>query len=222
MLLPRAKGHSPEAPPCHCHAFSGRKGCRHPVANLGYTLFSSSYAREEEEGRRASEIAFHGVEVLGTMQQEHPQTSLPSPCEFLSIRGPQGVGLFKGGDTRGQVSPVIRLCTYHKGAIGSSSGNAAGRWRDCTGRGWEKAYGSQVQARDEMRLQLGKEGKEDVSSIRWGLVVPCVWHWLNQEDKYPQREWAKHRRITRFYTNTCLLFWFSFTLTYIPRVWSCE
>lgn len=83
------------------------------MANLGYTLFSSSYARKDEEGRRrrelpaslaASETAFHGVEVLGTMQQEHPQTSLPSPCEFLSIRVPQGVGLLKGGHTRGQVS----------------------------------------------------------------------------------------------------------------------
>ena len=59
-----------------------------------------------------------------------------------------------------QGSPVTRPCTYHKGAVGSSSGDAAGRWWDCTGGGWKKAYGSQVQAGDEMRLQLGKEGQE--------------------------------------------------------------
>lgn len=73
-----------------------------------------------------------------------------------------------------------------------------------------------------MRLQLGKEGEEEVSSIQRGLVVPYVWPWLNQEGEYPQREWAKNRRITCFYTNTCLLFWFSLTLTYIPSIWSCE
>lgn len=49
-----------------------------------------------------------------------------------------------------------------------------------------------------MRLQLGKEGEEEVSSIQRGLVVPCVWPWLNQEGEYPQREWAKNRRITCF------------------------
>lgn len=44
-----------------------------PSGQPGLTLFSSSYAQEEEEGRRvlpaslaAFEIAFHGVEVLGT------------------------------------------------------------------------------------------------------------------------------------------------------------
>lgn len=135
-----------------------------------HSLAPAMAGKRREEGRAlptslaASEMAFHGAEVPGTMR-EHPQTSLPSPCDFLTIRVPQGVGLFQGGHTRGQVSPVIRPRTYHKGAVGSGSGDAAGRWRDCTGRGWEETHSSQVQARDEMRLQLGKEGEEEVSLI---------------------------------------------------------
>lgn len=40
--------------------------------------------------------------------------------------------------------PEIRPSTYHEGAVGSSTSNAAGRWGDGTGRGREKADSSQV------------------------------------------------------------------------------
>lgn len=132
--------------------------------------------QEEEEGRGsvplaslgASQVTLHGADVpkchqwLGKMREKHPQTALPSPCKFpICSRLPQGAGPFDGGCEQAQASPGLRPSTYHEGAVRSSACDTAGRWRDCTGRGWEKTDSSQVQAGDEMGLQLGKKSEEE-------------------------------------------------------------
>ena len=111
-----------------------------------------------------------------------------------------------GEATDSSGSPVIRACTYHKGTIGSSSSDTAGRWWDCTGGGWKETYSSQVQAGDEMRLQLEEEGEgKEVSSFRRGLVA------LAQQKVSATRENGSKQENYMPLAQTCLAFWFSHT-----------
>lgn len=185
MLL-QQKPRGPATKPLHTPAAQpqGRRAVQAPSSQPGlHALWLSlcpagikgrSRTRGRRRGKRKSaasisEAALQAVNLLkghqwlGAMQRSISRPPFPLPANSQT-RGSHKSGTFKRGHRQAQGSPVTRPCTYHKGAVGSGPSDAAGRRRNCTRRGWEKTYSSQVQAGDEMRLQLEKEG-EEVSSF---------------------------------------------------------
>lgn len=107
-----------------------------PAADLDYTSPALPVPGRNKAKKLDSTGCHPGANVLkggcrglGALKG-HPQPSLPFPCKFPSIRLPQEVGCKRRHCRAG--STVGRPCTYHKGAVGSSSSDAAGRWRNCT------------------------------------------------------------------------------------------
>lgn len=155
-VIPLREGHGLGAPPPPC-AHPQRGAGRHWAANVGDTLLGSPRA-QQGQGRAPPTAAQAETEVpctewapaaSSTAQERHPTPAFPLSANS-QVSGSRRRLDPRGGHGRAQGLPVPTCRTYHKGAVGSGSGDAAGGGRDRTGRGWKKTYSCQVQAGDEM------------------------------------------------------------------------